>query len=155
MPRHCTICEHTERGVIDDALLRNGTFRKIAERFETSITALHRHKQSHIPKALAKAKEAEEVARGDGLLDRLRQLNQETREVLLAAKAEKNHELRLKAIGRAEKQLELEGKLLGELNEGQPAQINLMVLAPMILNALEGFPEARVAVASRLKGLDV
>ncbi len=85
--------------------LDNGTFRKIAERFETSVTALHRHKQSHIPKALAKAQEAREVARGDSLLNRLRQLNQETREVLLAAKAEKNHEFRLKAISRAEKQL--------------------------------------------------
>ena len=154
MPRHCTICEHPEREAIDDALLRNETLRKIAQHFETSITALHRHRRSHIPKALSRAKDAQEIARGDSLLDRLRQLNAETQEVLRAAKSERNHELRLKAIGRAEKQLELEGKLLGELNENAPAQINVAVLAPMILQALEPFPDARLSVAKRLKEMD-
>ena len=154
MPRHCSICDHAQRHAIDEALLRSETFRKIAKHFETSITALHRHKQSHIPKAMAKAQEAQEVARGDDLLDRLRQLNVETQEVLRAARDEKNHELRLKAISRAEKQLELEGKLLGELKEHEPAQVNLMVLAPTILKALEGFPEAKVALAGKLREMD-
>ena len=80
MPRHCSICEHPRRDDVDDALLQNETLRKIAKRFETSITALHRHRQSHIPKALAKARDAQEVVRGDSLLDRLRQLNAETQE---------------------------------------------------------------------------
>ena len=154
MPRHCTICEHPERRKIDEALLASETFRKIAGRFETSITALHRHKQSHIPSALAKARDAKEIVRGDSLLDRLRQLNAETQDVLHAAKSEHNHELRLRAISRAEKQLELEGKLLGELNENPPAQINVAMLAPMLLQALGSFPEARLAVARKLQEID-
>lgn len=154
MPRHCSICEHPRRDDVDDALLRNETLRKIAKRFETSITALHRHRQSHIPKALAKAREAQEVVRGDSLLDRLRQLNAETQDVLRAAKSQRNHELRLKAISRAEKQLELEGKLLGELNDGVTTNINIAVIAPLILQALESYPEARVSVARALKEID-
>ena len=153
MPRHCTICDHAQRQAIDEALLRSETYRKIAKHYETSITALHRHKQSHIPKALAKAQEAQEVALGDSLLDRLRQLNVETQEVLRAARDEKNHELRLRAISRAEKQLELEGKLLGEL-EPPKTVINVAVVAPVILEALADYPEARVAVAAKLRRLD-
>lgn len=154
MPRQCSICEHPRRDDVDDALLRNETLRKIAKRFETSITALHRHRQGHIPRALSKAKEAQEAVRGDSLLDRLRQLNAETQDVLRAAKSASNHELRLKAIGRAEKQLELEGKLLGELNDGAQTNINVAVLAPVILRALQSHPEARVAVAKALKEID-
>ena len=39
----------------------------------------------------------------------------------------------LNTIIRTEKQLELEGKLLGELNDGASAQVNIQVLAPVIL----------------------
>jgi hypothetical protein len=105
----------------------------------TSITALHRHKKSHIPKILAKATMAREVAESDSLLERLRQLNRETQDVLRAARDKGAHELRLKAINRVEKQLELEGKLLGELNDGASAQIDVQVLAPVILEALVVF----------------
>ncbi len=62
--------------------------------------------------------------------------------------------MRLKAINRVEKQLELEGKLLGELNDGASTQINVQVLAPIILEALTAFPEARQAVADSLLDLE-
>ena len=110
MPRTCSICSHPERKAIERSLVDGEPFRHIAARTGTSTAALQRHKQSHLPKALAKAKQAQEIARGDSLLERLRELNHETTEVLRAARQEQNHELRLKAIGRAEKQLELEGE---------------------------------------------
>ena len=49
---------------------------------------------------------------------------------------------------------ELEGKLLGELSDGPSTQINVQVLAPVILEALTPFPEARQAVAARLRELE-
>ena len=42
----------------------------------------------------------------------------------------------------------------GELNDGQSAQINIQILAPVILEALTPFPEARQAVAGRLQELE-
>ncbi len=154
MPRTCTICHHAQRREIDEALLASESLRNVAKRTGTSFTALHRHKKSHIPQKLAKAKEAEEVVESDSLLERLRQLNRETQDVLRAARDGGNHDLRLKAINRVEKQLELEGKLLGELNDGASTQINVQVLAPIILEALTAFPEARQAVAGRLLQLE-
>ena len=154
MPRTCTICCHEQRQEIDAALLTSESLRNVAKRTGTSFTALHRHKKSHIPKKLAKAKEVREIAEGGSLLERLRQLNSETQDVLRAARKEGDHELRLKAINRAEKQLELEGKLLGELHDGAPTQINVQVLAPVILDALAAFPEARRTVADRLLRLE-
>ena len=141
MPRTCTICDHPQRKAIDAALLTAESLRNISVRTGTSTTALHRHRHSHLPKKLAKAAEAREIGEANSLLDRLRQLNRETQEVLRAAREEGDHDLRLKAITRAEKQLELEGKLLGELNDGAAAQINVQILAPMILEALTPFPE--------------
>ena len=154
MPRTCAICHHAQRREIDEALLASESLRNVAKRTGTSFTALHRHKKSHIPRKLAKAKEVQEIVESDSLLERLRQLNHETQDVLRAARDEGNHDLRLKAINRVEKQLELEGKLLGELNDGASAQINVQVLAPVILDALAAFPEARQAVAAGLLDLE-
>ena len=87
------------------------------------------------------------------LLDRLRQLNRETQEVLRAAREEGDHDLRTRAISRAEKQLELEGMLLGELNDGASAQVNIQVLAPVILEALTPFAVDDPALVGGLEAL--
>src|SRR5690349_24836446 len=69
MPRTCTICRHEQRQEIDKALIAGTAFRNIAERFGTSVAALHRHKQEHVPENLVKAREAREVAQADSLLE--------------------------------------------------------------------------------------
>jgi len=46
MPRPCSICRHPERQAIDQALAAKEPYRNIAERFETSPAALHRHQQT-------------------------------------------------------------------------------------------------------------
>jgi hypothetical protein len=78
---------------------------------------MYRHQQDHLPKALAKAKEAAEEIEAGTLFERLQAVHQETRTILREARAEGNHMIALQAIGRAEKQLELEAKLLGQLDE--------------------------------------
>ena len=72
MPRTCTVCTHAEREAIDQALVSGEPFRHIATRTGTSTAALQRHKHDHIPRTLAEAKGAEELAHADGLLDRVR-----------------------------------------------------------------------------------
>ena len=72
MPRICTICTHPDREGIDKALLDGGPYRGIAERFGASPSAVYRHKQDHLPKALVRAVEAREVAHGGDLLDQVK-----------------------------------------------------------------------------------
>jgi hypothetical protein len=96
------------------------------------------------------------VVQADSLLDRLLSLNAETMAILKEARAGriKDNELALKAIARAEKQLELQGKLLGELNEAPT--VNLLAvpewfsLRSTIIAALEPYPEAKQAVVRAL-----
>jgi len=158
MPRQCTVCTHSEREAIDHALVAGESFRNIAERFGTSVGALVRHKTDHIPAHLAKAQEAKEVTQADSLLDRLLVLSKETAAILKEAREgdEKDNELALKAIARAEKQIELQARLLGELKD--TPTVNVLVLPEWqmlritILRALEPFPHARIAVAEALQG---
>ena len=116
---------------------------------------------------MLKAKEAREQAEGRSLLEQLQELGRETRAVLDSARsfAEVPREGRcaecvagptvaLKAIARLERQLELHGRLIGELEGGaSPAGFDAAAWIPVrdaIARALEPFPEARQAVADAL-----
>lgn len=157
MPRPCTVCAHPDRDAIDRALVAGEPNRRIAARRAVSEQAVRRHKDDHLPAHLARAHAADAEADADDLLARLRSLNRETADVLREAKGAKDHELRLKAIARAEKQIELEGRLLGELRDG--ATVNVLVAPEWVaaraalLDALRPYPEARVAVAEALAAL--
>lgn len=159
MPRHCSICNHPDREAINTALIENKTFRYVAKRYQVSTTALHRHKSEHLPGVIVKAKEAAESTLADNLLDRLMDLNKTTMLILGEARQSKDNELALRAIQRAEKQLELQARLLGELNEAPT--VNVLVTNPewiqmrtAILRALKPYPEAQDAVVQALKGAD-
>lgn len=154
MPRTCTICNHPQRDAIDLALLAGEAYRHIASRFDTSTASLQRHKD-HLPGQLAKAHEAAEVVKADTLLDRLKELNTETRQILRETRESGNHDLALKAIARVEKQLELEGKLLGELQpEGTTINVystpEWLSLRAVVIGALQPYPDAARAVSRAL-----
>ena len=110
------------------------TFRNIARRFGTSRAALFRHKRTDLPATLVKATEIAEVAEADTLLERLKSLNKETAAILREARTEgtKDNELALKAIARAEKQIELEGRLMGQLADQTKAGVQVIIYAPQI-----------------------
>lgn len=152
MPRNCTICNHLQRSEIEAALLENLSFRHIASRYATSTASIQRHKQACIAKTLMKASEAKEVAQADTLLERLKSINADTLAILKEARTDKNGELALKAIARVEKQIELEGKLIGELNDAPQVNLNIGIerLQVIISNALANFPDARIVVAQAL-----
>ncbi len=129
MPRTCTVCTHSERAEIDQALLAGEPFRNIAKRYGTSPPALFRHRKADIPATLAKAKEAAEEATADSLFDRLKGLAAEAKAILEEARASNHHSVALQAIGRAEKLLELEARLLGELNDATRVSVGIRVNA--------------------------
>jgi hypothetical protein len=152
MPQTCTICKNPDREPIEAALLGTESLRAIAARWSVSKSALVRHRADHLPAAIMKAAAVQEVISGGRLLDRLTALNRETLSILREARTgrTKDSPLALKAITRAEKQLELEGRLLGELNESTTVDLiatqEWQTLRVAILLAIEPYPAARAAV---------
>jgi hypothetical protein len=157
MPRRCTVCDHPQRHGIDEALVSSTPYRSVAKRFGLSESSVYRHKSEHLPAHLLKAKEVEEVTQADELLDQVRNLQAHALDIL--ERAEKAGDLRtaLAAISQARGNLELLGKLAGELDD-RPV-VNVLVspewleLRAVIVGALEPHPGAREAVLRALEGV--
>jgi transposase-like protein len=156
MPRRCTVCDHPERNGIDQALVTGAPYRSVAKRFGLSESAVYRHKIEHLPAHLLKAKEVEEVAQADDLLNQVRNLQTHALDIL--HRAEKAGDLRtaLAAISQARGNLELLGKLAGELDERPVVNLNVspewLELRTVIVGALEPYSEARGAVLRAIEG---
>ena len=155
MPRRCTVCGHHKRHSIDEALVRGAPYRSVAKRFELSESAVYRHKTEHLPTHLLKAREVEEAARADDLLEQVRDLQTHALDIL--ERAEKAGDLRtaLAAISQARGNLELLGKLAGELDERPVMNLNIspewLELRAVIVGALEPHPAAHRAVLGTLE----
>jgi hypothetical protein len=121
-----------------------------------SESAVYRHKTEHLPAQLLKAKEVEEVVQAEDLLDQVRNLQAHALDIL--ERAEKAGDLRtaLAAISQARGNLELLGKLAGELDERPVVNLNVspewLELRAVMVGALEPYSEARGAVLSALEG---
>ena len=159
MPRSCSVCQHAERAAVDLALVADSaSYRAIARQFGMSKDAVRRHADEHLPQHLARAQEAEEVAKADDLLGQVRDLQARTLAILEAAETTSQHRTALAAIREARSNLELLAKLLGELDE-RP-QVNILVSAEWVqvrtamLEALAPYSDARIAVAGRLMELE-
>ena len=158
MPRRCTICSHKNIEEINKELVNGKPFRDIAGQFNISKSALERHKAKHLPGDLIKSKRIEEVVQADNIVERLINLTNETMQIYNEVKKIKDYDLALKAIARAEKQAELQAKLLGELQ--QEGAVNLIMapewieLRQVILRAVEPFPEAGEAIVEAVGRID-
>ena len=156
MPRTCTICTHPEVHAIDGALVAGQSFRNIAQHSGTSATALFRHKSDHLPAVLLTGQTVREEAHALDVVKQLRDINAATLAILEDARDTHQSALALKAVDRVQKQIELQAKLLGELQDGQT--VNVLVapewvsLRATILVALVPFPDAREAVVEALNG---
>ena len=158
MPRKCTVCEHEKVEEINRLLLEGVSLRDLAGRYSVSKTALHRHKESHLPAELTKAREAREIAKADSLLDQVTELRDKALSIL--DKAEQAGDLRtaLQGVREAKGCLELLARLQGELQE--QATVNVLInpqwlsLRTVILQTLEPYPEARLRLAEALREVE-
>ena len=156
MTRTCTVCSHPEREAIDRALVEGQSTGKLAGRYRTlDERAIRRHRSNHLPTALARAQEAEEVSRADDLLAQVRGL--QDRALTILGKAEDSGDLRtaLGAIREARSNLELLGKLAGELDERPVLNFSVspewLELRAVIVGVLEPHPAAHRAVLRALE----
>jgi hypothetical protein len=158
VPRRCTVCDHPTRAEIDRALVgRSESLRNVAKRYGLSLWAVFRHFDDHVPAELAKAQRAREAANADSILERLLSIHGITLAILKEARGSGNHNTALQAIARAERQLELQAKLVGELKDA--ATVNVFVSAEFravesaIFAVLAPHPTLRVKVADALERL--
>ena len=149
------MCDHLERHGIDEALVTGAPYRSVAKRFGLSESAVYRHKTEHLPAHLLKAREVEEVAQADDLLEHVRNLQAHALDIL--ERAEETGDLRtaLAAISQARGNLELLGKLAGELDERPVVNLNVspewLELRAVIAGALEPHPAAHRAILRALE----
>ncbi len=154
MGRSCTVCTHPERRDIDKALAAGGNVREMSALFRVSEDALSRHKRDHLPAVLVKAQEEEDVRAALDVVRQLRTINGAALTVLKEARDAGDGDLALKAIDRIHRQIELQAKLLGELDERPTVNIIVspawIALRGTIVAALAPYPEARLALAEVL-----
>ena len=156
MPQTCSICIHPQRAEIEKALVAGETLRDIAGRCPVSRSALHRHKQEHLPGHLVKAHEEESIGQAIDVVRQLKAINAACLEILQSSRADKTHAISLKAVDRIQKQIELQARLIGELQDGGGPTVNVLVAPEWhqvrvnVLQALSPFPEARSAVGKVL-----
>ncbi len=155
MPRTCSICTHDEAHAINVALVQRDPYRSIAKHYGLSQASLSRHAQDHIPKLLARAKDAVEVADADSLLDCVEGLYKRTEAILEAAETAREWGTALQAIRECRGNLELLGRVTKELQDAPTVNLYLspqwVELRTVLINALEVHPDARGSVLRALE----
>ena len=114
-----------QRAEIEKALVTGEPSREIAGRFRFPLrvlrSALHRHKHEAPTRAhLAKAHEEESIGQAIDVVRQLKAINSACLEVLQKSRADGKHAISLRAVDRIHRQIELQAKLLGELQEAGP-----------------------------------
>lgn len=163
MPRHCSVCDLTEREAIDRALVEGESLRNVAKQFAISPWAAFRHKREHLPGALVKAHAAEEAvqgaAHGDDLLARLEALTRDVQRIKASAEQAQDLRTALMAVRELTRILELLAEMRQELDRRPVVNLHLSgewaAVRAVVVGALGAYPEARIAVveALKLKGL--
>ena len=175
MPRQCSICSHPQKAEIDRAVLRGeGGYRVISKRFGISISALFRHRRHHLVKQLARglageqtdpyamelaqqkrAADAEHKERAIDTVAQLRAINAACLEVLKQAREDGKPIVLLHAVDRIARQIELQARILGDIQEGPTVNVAVLPewhgIRQRLLEALRPYPQARLAVAEALK----
>jgi len=166
----CTICQHRERATIDLALARGVAVRALGQRYKLGPDSIYRHARNHLPPQL-RAK----LLAGPDLeidFDRLRDTESQSllgnlvalRHRLFAgldvAEEVGDSSMVARVANQLHRNLEITGKLLGDLSSGGTTVTNILVQPAYVLmrvelvQALAPFPEARQAVAAVLHRIE-
>jgi len=150
MANKCQVCVHPEVKAIDEAIVNGVRMRELVEQYGLSRGSLYRHKNKHLPKAIVKAQEVKEVAVADSLLGQVKDLQAKTLGILSRHEG-KNDRIALSAIREARSNLDLLGRILGEIDDSPKVAVLVanpewVHLRTLIIEALEPYPEAKRAV---------
>ncbi len=167
----CTVCRHRERAPIDLAISRKVSIPAIAKRYKLNKFAIYRHAKNHLPAQLRAKMLAGPSIEGvdldklkdtesQSLLANLVALRHRLFATLETAEEAGDGNMLSRVAGQIHHNLELTGKLLGDLGVGS-VTVNNILLVPAyvelrveLVRALGSYPEARAAVAQVLHRLE-
>jgi hypothetical protein len=107
------VCQHPEAAAISTALAQHTPVRELQRRYGVTKSAINRHAQNCIPISVQMARAA---IHSEPVLHQMRDLNRRTLRILQKAEATDDHAMALAAIKEARNNLQLIGKLTGELD---------------------------------------
>ena len=155
--RPCTVCQHPKRDEIDKRLATDLNFAGISRDFAgISEDALKRHREKHLPGALAKAENITEVVKADALLEDVKSLRKKALGILETAEEAGDLKTALLGIREARSCMELLAKVEGQLKD--TPQVNFILsaewieLRTLIITALDPYPEAKEAMVLAIRG---
>lgn len=157
MAKPCKFCEHPDRQMLETALLRREkTQQNVADLLGVTKPAVSDHARKHIPAAIRMAiSQGKATQAGLNVMCQLIEINQEAWRILEEARGADDQLMALRAIERVEKQLELQAKLLGQIQAGVTVNVNqapvYVEFRTMILNLLNKYPEVKANIVQRLK----
>lgn len=165
----CATCFHPEVEAINQAIVSGIPMAKIAKQYGMAKSSLQAHKKNHLSPAYKAIQEgkAGRVASGDApALDQLKALLPTLKNALHWAQGAQdangnftvlpNVSQVLAAVRELRATIELLAKITGELDDRPTTVINILTTEAWlqtrrnIIEALQPFPEARLAVANRL-----
>lgn len=166
----CKICNHPEREKIEAAIVANAPNRAVSRQFtDVSKDAVSRHKQNCMRSAIeaVQIKQREQTVQAVeeaveqqehfvwNLFTEMQWLHNEVRIVYGLAKGGGDFNASAKLLGEARQQMKLFSELLAGNEPGQAEKLEQEWIAvrEAIFNALEPYPEARLAVAEALFAL--
>jgi hypothetical protein len=149
----CRACRHPDRQAIDLAIVAGQSKREIAAKYGLSPSSVQRHRETCVPKDLVEAERNKRFARGEYVLAASCALDRDARAIYLAALNSGKSNVALSAVSERRRILALQSgfRALDKPAELASKKINeAQLLKKAIVNALEPFPDARVAVADAL-----
>ena len=154
----CKVCNHDELNTINQKLVAGVPLRDLEKAYDIGRMSLSRHREKHIPKTLIKAKALKDESAADNLLDRVEGLFDQAQDLLATAKENGKFGPAVAALKECRSNLELIGKLLGELRTGTHISIHYnpqwVELKSTIYDVLRDYPEARFALVERLTKIE-
>jgi hypothetical protein len=153
----CTVCSHPRRDEIDEALVAGVPVRQIQQRYGPHYNSVQRHKTRHLARQLQAVHREKE--RSESLLERLESLITKLEQLADDAASQGKANQFLATARELRETYRLLGKVTGELDE-RPQVVNVLIspewqqVRAVLLTALSPYPEARLAVSTRLLELE-
>jgi hypothetical protein len=133
LARTCTVCSNPKLLNIDRQLLRGDMLKSIANRFHVSEDAVGRHRR-HMRTAMLKAEAAAEkpdLIYGQTLIDEVKAIKASAERLQLEAEARQDIRAALQAIRERVSIVELQAKLMGEIQTGnRNVVVNMQAISP-------------------------
>lgn len=154
--RLCSVCNHPERSAIDRYLLQSSV-RRAAARFGLSKSAIHRHRDSHMPALLAAGEQLLErrlALAAPKLRARLEQIHAQTAGYFLANDGV-DRNAAFKGLTLLTRQVDLALRVAGSVPssaETGPDAVELFGQA--ILRVLQPYPEIRDQVVAAIREVE-